>query len=56
MLTATGQSGVTISDLGDEALGVFKEALLGIFQELATNLIRDAEGATKFVTVEVSGG
>ena len=23
---------------------------------LATNLIRDAEGATKFVTVEVSGG
>ncbi|SVE03606.1 uncharacterized protein METZ01_LOCUS456460, partial [marine metagenome] len=56
MLTATGQSGVTISDLGDEALEVFKEALFGIFQELATNLIRDAEGATKFVTVEVSGG
>ena len=27
-----------------------------IFQELATDLIRDAEGGTKFITFKVTGG
>ncbi len=56
MLTATGLSGVMISDIEDDACQKFKEALLGVFLELATNLIKDAEGATKFVTVEVNQG
>jgi glutamate N-acetyltransferase/amino-acid N-acetyltransferase len=51
MLVATGASGVNIS--GDreleDGLGVF-------FTELAVALIRDAEGATKFITVCVDGG
>ena len=56
MLTATGLSGVMISDIEDDACQKFKEALLGVFLELATNLIKDAEGATKFVTIEVNQG
>ena len=51
MLVATGASGVKIEgdkDLED-GLGVF-------FTDLAVALIRDAEGATKFITVCVEGG
>ena len=51
MLVATGASGIEI--VGDreleDGLGVF-------FTDLAIALIRDAEGATKFVTVSVDGG
>jgi glutamate N-acetyltransferase/amino-acid N-acetyltransferase len=51
MLVATGASGVKIArdrELED-GLGVF-------FIDLAVALIRDAEGATKFITVCVDGG
>ena len=54
MLAATG-----VSDVGCDA-GVarerFQEALFSLMQELAHGIIRDGEGATKFVTVHVSGG
>ena len=53
MLMATGQSGVQIDDAASaEARQVFallKEA----FQVLAQAIVRDGEGATKFVTVRV---
>ena len=35
---------------------MYLAAVHDIFQELATDLIRDAEGGTKFITVKVSGG
>ena len=51
VLIATGKSGVKISVNQDN----FKQALLAIFQQLAQSIIRDAEGATKFVEIEVNG-
>ena len=50
MLVATGSSGVQI----DEAnFAQFLEQLTAIFTELAQSIIRDGEGANKFVTVTV---
>jgi glutamate N-acetyltransferase / amino-acid N-acetyltransferase len=54
MLTATGVSGVDC-DTGS-AKESFQEALFSMMKELAHGIIRDGEGATKFVTVNVSGG
>ncbi|MCG8673090.1 MAG: bifunctional glutamate N-acetyltransferase/amino-acid acetyltransferase ArgJ [Pseudomonadales bacterium] len=54
MLVATGQSNV-IFETGDEAgFTEFKTALVKVFVELATAIIKDGEGATKFVTVRVT--
>ncbi len=51
MLVATGASGV---DLGDEDFHEqFVEALESVFITLAQGLVRDAEGATKLVSVRV---
>ena len=54
MLTATGFSQVDLSapDVADQ----FQEALDCLMLELAHGIIRDAEGATKFVEVCVQGG
>ena len=51
MLIATGRSSRVA---GDEAIAVFREALDRVLIELAQAIIRDGEGATKFVTLEVS--
>lgn len=56
MLVATGQSGVRISALSATEHKRFQDALLGVFVELATAIIKDGEGATKFVTINVDGG
>ena len=55
MLTATGKSGVEI-DASHIDIATFREQLASIFVDLATGLIKDAEGASKFVTVDVVGG
>lgn len=34
----------------------FKQALVRVFSDLAQAIVRDAEGATKFISVHVSGG
>lgn len=54
VLMATGQA--QSSPLSGERLSVFYESLELVLIELATSIIRDGEGATKFVKVEVSGG
>ncbi|MCK9502658.1 MAG: bifunctional glutamate N-acetyltransferase/amino-acid acetyltransferase ArgJ [Porticoccaceae bacterium] len=51
-LVATGKSAVPITP-ANEAL--FQQALDGVLIELAQAIIRDGEGATKFVTVAVTG-
>ena len=33
-----------------------KEALMGVARQLAQAIVRDGEGATKFITVQVEGG
>lgn len=55
MLVATGAAGVPeISDPADSRLPVLREALASLALELAQALVRDGEGASKFVTVEVA--
>ncbi len=57
ILAATGASAAAeLADVADPRLAVFEAALGSLFIELAQAIIRDAEGATKFVAVEVSGG
>ncbi|MGC3872084.1 bifunctional glutamate N-acetyltransferase/amino-acid acetyltransferase ArgJ [Halomonas sp. GXIMD04776] len=51
MLIATGR-GATVAN--DEAIGIFRQALDEVLIDLAQQIIRDGEGATKFVTLEVS--
>ena len=51
LMGATGASGVTVT-AADTA---FTTALEAVFLDLAHQVVRDGEGATKFVTVEVTG-
>lgn len=50
-LTATGASGVSLTD---EDVPLFEAGLAELMQHLAQAIIRDGEGATKFVAVAVS--
>jgi len=55
MLVASGR-GVVFDVLQAADQESYLAAVRDIFQELATDLIRDAEGGTKFITVKVTGG
>jgi glutamate N-acetyltransferase/amino-acid N-acetyltransferase len=55
VLIATGTSGVAVK-AESEAMAVFAEALNDICRELAQLIVRDGEGATKFISIEVVGG
>jgi glutamate N-acetyltransferase/amino-acid N-acetyltransferase len=57
VVVATGAAGnapITQLDSGDGAR--FQEALVAVATELAQAIVRDGEGATKFITVQVDGG
>jgi len=57
MLIATGAAGTqTIADWRHPDYAVLAEAVTGVAVWLAQAIIRDAEGATKFITVQVEGG
>lgn len=56
MMVATGQSGVKFSSLSDANQREFQHALQTLFIDLAQQIIKDGEGATKFVSVIVEGG
>ena len=55
VLLATGQSGATIPATGEEYRS-FSAAVREVCVDLAQAIIRDGEGATKFITVQVEGG
>ncbi len=55
LLLANGASGVQYAELSQTAQLAFDEGLLKLMQELAKSIIRDGEGATKLVTIDVSG-
>ena len=56
LLFATGAAGAPrIARAGDKRLADFKEKLERVMHSLATQLIRDGEGATKFVKINVTG-
>jgi glutamate N-acetyltransferase/amino-acid N-acetyltransferase len=50
---ANGASGVTITE---RELDLFVEGLRGVCEPLAIGIVRGGEGATKLITVEVTGG
>ncbi len=56
ILCATGQAAHrAVTSAADPLLRGFRRALDSICQDLALQIVRDGEGATKFVTIEVSG-
>ncbi len=54
-LTATGQSDFVISPTATDAAQSFQSALNSLATELAQDIVRDGEGATKFVAIDVVG-
>lgn len=55
LLIATGRSGLRIDDAHSTEAQVLFAALKDAFVHLAQAIVRDGEGATKFVTIEVGG-
>jgi glutamate N-acetyltransferase / amino-acid N-acetyltransferase len=53
ILLATGSSGATVDSVDSDAYRAFSIALEEVCQQLAQAIVRDGEGATKFVTLEV---
>ena len=56
ILIASGQSGVRFGDASAPGYAQLREAVIGVARELAQAIVRDGEGATKFITVAVGGG
>ena len=50
MMIATGKSGVDASDNA-----AFRTALGEVMRELAQAIVRDGEGATKLITIKITG-
>ena len=57
ILVATGQAALTpITEAQGELYEALREAIEEVAMQLAQAIVRDGEGATKFVTVQVQGG
>lgn len=57
VVMATGKAGhAEITRADSDAYGALRAALIGLSVELAQAIVRDGEGATKFMTVTVEGG
>ena len=56
VMIASGQSGVQFNSASDAGWAEIKAAIIAISVELAQAIVRDGEGATKFITVAVEGG
>jgi glutamate N-acetyltransferase/amino-acid N-acetyltransferase len=57
MLIATGQADLPeITEASGPLFAALKQAVFEVCMEVAQAIVRDGEGATKFVTVQVNGG
>jgi glutamate N-acetyltransferase/amino-acid N-acetyltransferase len=56
LLIATGSSRIALDTVNKSRRERFVQALSEVYRLLAQAVVRDAEGATKFVTVRVQGG
>ena len=55
-LLASGAAGNRpVSDAADPGLDAFRAALDKVMQDLACQIVRDGEGASKFITIDVAG-
>jgi glutamate N-acetyltransferase/amino-acid N-acetyltransferase len=48
-------TGVTGKELGGDSLNLFRDTLKSLMVELATQIVKDGEGAGKFITIDVHG-
>jgi len=56
LLAATGQAGnAVVTEAADPAAAGFRTALDTVMRDLAHQIVRDGEGATKFIEIGVSG-
>lgn len=56
MLIATGAAEVEVSSIDSAEYALLSQAVTGLSQELAQMIVRDGEGATKFITITVEEG
>jgi len=56
MVAATGQSGASVGGVRSATGKSFAAALGGVMMDLAHLVVKDGEGATKFLEVQVTGG
>ena len=56
MLMATGASGVRVDSAKASGFAALRNAVREVSVQLAQAIVRDGEGATKFITVQVEGG
>ena len=56
MLIATGAAQLEVNRIDSPEYGALAEAVTGLSRELAQMIVRDGEGATKFITVTVEAG
>jgi glutamate N-acetyltransferase/amino-acid N-acetyltransferase len=56
MMIATGAAGVVVATRSDVHYAPLRAAVIEVARELAQAIVRDGEGATKFITVAVEGG
>ncbi len=56
VMIASGQSGVVFTGESDAGWAEVRAAIIAVSVELAQAIVRDGEGATKFITIAVEGG
>jgi len=56
ILIATGGAGIEFADAGAAGYEALRQAVIDVAVELAQAIVRDGEGASKFITVAVEGG
>jgi len=56
VVIASGRSGAVFDSETAAGYAQLREAVIGVARELAQAIVRDGEGATKFITLAVSGG
>lgn len=56
VLIATGKSGAPAIETRDENFHLFSKALGALCEDLAKDMVRDGEGATKLISIKVLGG
>ena len=56
VVIATGASGLSVDSESSSHWPALRDAVISVAQELAQAIVRDGEGATKFITIRVGAG
>jgi glutamate N-acetyltransferase/amino-acid N-acetyltransferase len=56
ILVATGKSNLPTISTFDDVYTKFSDAIVRVCEQLAQAIVRDGEGATKFITIAIEGG